>query len=232
MKRNRSRKKFLSALLLFALFILFTLAVKTVDVQPIGPEGSYVGFATVNNFFFRALGSSDFFYTLTKLLGYLAFLVVGAFALLGLYQLIERKSIKKVDYRILLLAGFYVLVAIFYVAFEKIIINYRPMILDESVGLEASYPSSHTMMLLCIMASARYLLHRMYKASALCGIGSAICIVMMVIMPVGRLLSGVHWFTDIVGACLLSAALVKLYEACVYAVGRKLHRQKKAARRA
>lgn len=231
MKRNRSQKKFAWAFLLFVLFLLFTLAVKTVDVQPIGPEGSRIGFAGINRFFFQLFGTSNFWYMLTKLLGYLAFLVVGAFALTGLLQLIQRRSLKKVDYRIWLLAGFYVLVAVFYVLFEKIVINYRPVILDEAVGLEASYPSSHTMMLICIMATAHYLLPRLCKNDALVSIGRALCVVMIVVMPIGRLLSGVHWFTDIVGACLLSAALVKLYEACAYRIGRRLRRRKKAARR-
>lgn len=231
MKRNRSQKKFVWAFLLFALFLLFTLALKTVDVQPIGPEDSRVGFAGINRFFFQLLGVSDFWYGLTKLLGYLAFLVVGAFALTGLLQLIQRRSLKKVDYRIWLLAGFYVLVAGFYVLFEKIVVNYRPVILDEAVGLEASYPSSHTMMLICIMATAHYLLPRLCKNAALVSIGRALCVVMIVVMPIGRLLSGVHWFTDIMGACLLSTALVKFYEGCAYCVGRKLRRRKKAARR-
>ncbi len=232
MNGNKIQKKFLAALILFVLFFVFTIAVKTLDVQAIGPQGSEVGLAGINGFFFNLLGTSDFWYKLTKLLGYLSFVVAGIFALIGLTQLVRRKSLKKVDYRLLLLACFYVLVVIFYVLFEKVVVNYRPVILDEAVGLEASYPSSHTMMLLCIMATALRLLPRYCKNDAVAAIGRVACIAMMIVMPVGRLLSGVHWFTDVLGAVLLSAALVSLYSAAVYAVGRKLRRKKRRARRA
>lgn len=230
MGKKRIRNPFPGVLLRFALFIGFTIALKIVDLRPIGPEGSVVGFAAINGFFFKLLGVNDFWYQLTKLLGYISFLAAGGFALIGLLQWIRRKSLAKVDYRILLLAGFYVLVVIFYGLFEKLVVNYRPVILDEAVGLEASYPSSHTMMLLCIMATARQLLPRFCRNKDIASVGRCICVVMMILMPVGRLLSGVHWFTDIVGACLLSAALVSLYGACAYALGRKIRRKKRAAR--
>ena len=232
MKKNKTRSRFLLSLLLFVLFIAFTAAVKAVDVQAIGPQGSEVGFAGVNGFFFDLLGTSDLWYKITKLLGYLSFVVAGAFALIGLAQLVRRRSIAKVDYRILLLAGFYVLVVAFYALFEKLVVNYRPVILDEAVGLEASYPSSHTMMLICIMATAHKLLPRYCKNGAIVAVGRVVCVLMMVVMPIGRLLSGVHWFTDVLGAVLLSAALVSLYSAAVYVVGRRVRRKKKRARRA
>lgn len=230
MGKKRIRNPFPGVLLRFALFLGFTIALKIIDLRPIGPEGSVVGFAAINGFFFRLLGTSNFWYQLTKLLGYISFLAAGGFALIGLLQWIRRKSLVKVDYRLLLLAGFYVLIIVFYGLFEKLIVNYRPVILDESAGLEASYPSSHTMMLLCILATARLLLPRFCKNKAITSVGRTICIIMMILMPVGRLLSGVHWFTDIVGACLLSAALVSLYKASTYALGRKINRKKRAAR--
>lgn len=230
MKKNKTARKYLSALIFFVLFALFTAAVMAVDVQPIGPENSVVGFATINAFFFGLFGTNGFCYSLTKLLGYAAILVAGVFALIGFVQLIRRKSLKKVDHRLLLLAGFYALLGIFYVLFEKFIVNYRPVILDETTGLEASYPSSHTMLVLCIMATAYYLLPRLCKSRLICGIGRVICVIMMIAMPIGRLISGVHWFSDIVGACLLSAALIKTYTATAYTIGRSIRRKKRTAR--
>ncbi len=226
---KKSLKKFLTALFLFALFAVFTLAVKTVDVQAIGPNGSEVGFAGINSFFFNLLGTNDLCYKLTKLLGYLSFLVAGLFALKGLVQLVRKKSLRKVDYRLLLLACTYVLMLVFYVLFEKLVINCRPVILDEAEGLEASYPSSHTMLLLCIMGTAYMLLPR-YLNGVLAFVGRVICVLMMIAMPVGRLLSGVHWFTDIVGSILLSSALIALYGASVSFVAHKRKRKKKKHR--
>ena len=231
MKKKKSLKKLLTALILFSGFIIFTLAVKVVDVQAIGPNGSEVGFAALNGFIFELLGTNDFCYKLTKLLGYLSFLVAGLFALKGLMQWVRKKSLKKVDYRLLLLACFYVLMLVFYLLFEKLVINYRPVITDEAQGLEASYPSSHTMLLLCIMGSAYMLLPR-YLNGMSAFIGRIACVIMMIAMPVGRLLSGVHWFTDIIGSILLSAALISLYAAALGIVAQKRKKKKKHRQRA
>ena len=41
------------------------------------------------------------------------------------------------------------------------------------------------------------------------------CICFSAFMVIGRLIAGVHWFTDIVGAVLLSAGLYCIYKAAV-----------------
>lgn len=207
---NRTRRNFIITGLLFFLFAVLTAAIKTVDVKAIGPEGSAVGLATVNQFMFQLFGVHLIWYDITDWLGVAAILIAFCFAVLGLCQLIQKRSILKVDYRILLLGVFYVLVIGIYVFFEVFIVNYRPIILH--TGLEASYPSSHTMIVICIMSTAIMMFNYLLKDKKLVLITVDILSALIIAVTViGRLISGVHWFTDIVAGILLSAALVMLY---------------------
>ena len=138
----------------FLLFILLIVLLKTVDVAAVGPQNSYVGLATLNKAVFDAVGRCDFWYNLTEILGYIAILAALAFCGLGVYQLIKRKSFKKVDKNLYILLGIYVLVGITYILFEKVVINFRPILNEE---LEASFPSSHTMLSLCILGTGIFL---------------------------------------------------------------------------
>lgn len=198
--------------ILFLVFILFTGIVLFVDVQPIGPDGSSVGLATINHAFAKQVGVHLLWYQITDWLGLVAIGVALGFAVLGLVQLLTRKSIKKVDSQIIVLGVFYGLVILIYAFFEIIIVNYRPILMDGM--LEASYPSSHTILVLCIMSTALtmfdYLLSR---KKVLRYILSAAAIIIMAVTVAGRLICGVHWLTDIIAGIILSAALVALFYA-------------------
>ncbi len=205
----KSKKLFTLSALLFLLFAGLTAALLYVDVRPIGPLGSKVGFAALNGAARELIGLRLGLYSLTDWLSIAALPVMLGFALTGLVQLIRRRSLKKVDADILLLGGFYLLVLAAYLLFEYAVVNYRPVLIEGR--LEASYPSSTTMLLLCVMPTAMLVLGRRLKNRSLCRLVNWLIGLFAAAMVAGRLLSGVHWLTDIIGGILLSAALVSLY---------------------
>ena len=207
--KKRIQRNFVVTGLLFLLFGLFLMAVRHIDVQAIGADGSSVGLATINQYVFQALGVNLLWYTITDWLGVVAILVAFGFAVLGGIQFITRKSLLRVDADILILGIYYVVVVAVYALFEVFIVNYRPIIMDE--GLEPSFPSSHTMIVMCIMMAAVLQFRQRIKNRIVRIVAEIASISVILITVVGRLISGVHWFTDIVGGILLSVALVMLY---------------------
>ena len=196
---------------LLSAFVLWTLLVLFVDVRAIGPEGSSVGFAALNGFVHELTGVNWLLYTVTDWLGLVPIALALGFAILGLAQLIKRKSLWKVDYNILSLGVFYIVVVAAYVFFEVLVINYRPTLIDGY--LEASYPSSTTMLVTCIMPTAAMQLKMRIKNIIIRRCAIIAIIAFTAFMVIGRLLSGVHWITDIIGGMLLSAGLVTVYDA-------------------
>lgn len=207
--KKRNQKNFGITMGLLVAFVLWTIAISKYDVQAIGPQGSAVGFAAFNGFFHNLTGVHMSIYTITDWLGLVPFAFALGFAILGLIQLIQRQSLFKVDYSILVLGGFYIIVMAAYVFFEIVVINYRPVLIEGY--LEASYPSSTTMLVMCVMPTAIMQLNSRIRNQGLRKGIDCLIIAFTVFMVVGRLISGVHWFTDIVGGALLSAGLVMLY---------------------
>ena len=207
--KKKNRKGLIVGTVLLVAFVLWTVAVKLIDVQPIGPEGSVVGFATVNRFVHGLTGANMSLYNITDWLGLVPLGFVMGFGTLGLVQWIKRKHILKVDYSILVLGGFYIVVMAVYVLFEMLTLNYRPVLINGI--LEASYPSSTTMLVMCVMPTAIMQFNERIRNSVLRRSVTVIITAFIIFMVIGRLVSGVHWFTDIVGGALLSAGLVVLY---------------------
>ena len=205
------RKFLLTALLFLICFIVWTLMVSSVDVQPIGPEKSTVGFATVNGWFHNLTGTNMNLYIITDWLGLVPVAVGFGFAILGLYQWIRRRHILKVDRSLWVLGGFYILTLAAYLLFEEIVINYRPVLINGY--LEASYPSSTTLLVLCVMPTAMLQFHIRIENGIRRRCVQIAIGVFILFMVIGRLLSGVHWVTDILGGILLSAGLISLYAA-------------------
>ena len=194
---------------LLAAFVLWTVAICFVDVRAIGPQGSSVGFAGINGFVHNLTGVHWGLYNITDWLGLVPIFVCIGFDILGLIQLIKRKNICKVDYDILVLGGFYIVTIAVYLLFESVVINYRPVLIGGS--LEASYPSSTTMLVMCVMPTAIMQFGNRIKNKVIRNIIAVAIITFIAFMVIGRLVSGVHWLTDIIGGALISAGLVMMY---------------------
>ena len=198
---------------LLAVFVLWTVLIRFVDVEAIGPRQSSVGFATLNGYIHNLTGVNMSLYVITDWLGLVPIGVAFGFAVLGLVQWIKRKSLLKVDRSILTLGGFYIVVMAVYILFEIVVINYRPTLIDGY--LEASYPSSTTILVMCVMPTAMMQLRTRIKNDLFRRCVMLTITVFITFMVIGRLVSGVHWITDIIGGALLSTAIVLMY----YSIG-------------
>ena len=199
------KRKFATALACFGGFILWTVLVQFVHVRPIGPEGSGVGFAALNGWFHNLTGVHMALYTITDWLSLIPLGFAAGFGLLGLIQLIQGR----LERSIVVLGIFYVVVLACFAFFEVVVINYRSVLIEGV--LEASYPSSTTMLCLCVMPTAVMQLRSRGCRRWL----SVILTAFTIFMVAARAISGVHWITDIIGGILLSAALVEFYDARV-----------------
>ena len=191
-------------------FVMWTLLLCFVDVRAIGPDGSSVGFAALNGFVHEKIGVNMYLYNITDWLGLVPIGVALCFAILGLIQLIKRKSLLRVDRSILALGVFYIIVVAVYLFFEIVVINYRPVLIEGC--LEASYPSSTTMLVTCVMPSAAMQAKERIKSKALRQGVIIVIIAFIAFMVVGRFISGVHWITDIIGGALFSLGVVMAYK--------------------
>ncbi len=204
---NKKTRNYIICGVLVILAVLFTLLVKFVDVKHIGPNESSVGFSSINRFVFETIGVNKLWYHITEWLGWITILMPIAYAFIGGIQLIKRKSLFKIDREIIVLGAFYVIVIAFYVLFEIVTINYRPVLMDGK--LEASYPSSHTLMSICFCGST-VLINKMLFNNKATKIINILSIIILAIIVFGRLISGVHWFTDIIGGILIASSLLMI----------------------
>ncbi len=206
---KEARKIWLLCAAMLILFLAVLFSVKTLDVQPIGPEGSSIGLATVNAGVRDLFGVNMLWYELTDWLGIVSILVALGFALLALCQLIRRKSLWKVDRNLLVLGALYAAVMAVYVLFELLVINRRPILMEGE--LEASFPSSHTMLVICIMGSAIHQWTVRIKNRRLMSTAVLLSAAIIAVTVIGRMICGVHWFTDILAGVLISGALLAAY---------------------
>ena len=210
------KKNIIISICLIMLSVIYTILVKYVDVAPIGPKASSVGFFTLNKFVFNFLGRSNIWYNITEVLGMISILIALFYALIGLYKLIKNKSILKIDKEIIILGIFYFVVLLVYLFFEKVIINYRPVLVKGI--LEASYPSSHTMLSICICLSAMIINNKLYKNMRISKIINTLSIIIMITTTIGRLLSGMHWVSDILGGIIISICLSYIFKTVIYSL--------------
>lgn len=204
-----SRCKFAFGMGFILCFVVWTSLVLLVDKRAIGPLNSLVGFASLNGWFHSLTGVNMWLYNLTDFLGIIPFAVAFFFAVLGLIQLIKRKSLLKVDFDILMLGIYYLCVIFTYVLFEIIVINYRPVLIEGA--LEVSYPSSTTLLAITVMVPSIFQTRKRIKPKGLKIFIVSLISIFTILMVIGRLISGVHWLTDIIGGTIISSGLILIY---------------------
>ena len=207
--KDKGKRELMSGLVLLAGFIVWTILIRHIDVQRAGPGGTEIGFASFNVWFHRMTGVHMLIYTITDWLGLVPIFICMGFGLLGLVQWIKRRSLLRVDPDILLLGVYYLVVIFGYLLFEMVPINYRPILIEGY--LEASYPSSTTLLVLSVMPTLKFQADRRVMSAVLRKSITIFVIVFSAFMVIGRLISGVHWATDIIGSVLLSSGLFMIY---------------------
>ena len=209
----KEKRNLLAGAGLIGAFALWTVLIRWVDVQAVGQNGTKIGFADFNVRFHQLTGVHMTLYTITDWLGLVPIFICLCFGVLGLVQLIKRRSLLSVDPDILLLGIYYVLVIACYLIFEMIPVNYRPVLIEGR--LEASYPSSTTLLVLSVMPTLWFQANRRVSNAMIRKAVAVFVVTFSVFMVIGRLVSGVHWATDIIGSILLSAGLYMLYRSAV-----------------
>lgn len=220
MKRNGKQFLFIGVLCIIS-FAIWTLLIQVVDVQSIGQNGTNVGFATFNAWFHRLTGVHMMIYYSTDWLGLVPIFICMIFASLGFIQLVKRRSLFKVDYDIILLGVYYIIVIFGYLIFEMIPINYRPILIEGF--MEASYPSSTTLLVLSVMPTLVFQSNRRLQNGTIKKWINCATVLFSMFMVIGRLIAGVHWFTDIVGSVLLSFGLFYCYKGIVLLFNKEIN---------
>ena len=218
MKMN-VRKLFITGIVLVLAFVIWTVLIQTVDVQPVGQNGTNVGFATLNCLFHKLTGVHMTIYHITDWLGLVPIFCCLIFGGVGFAQLIKRRSLFKVDSDIIILGIYYIAVIFGYLIFEIIPVNYRPILIDGI--MEASYPSSTTLLVLSVMPTVSFQVNHRIKNTFIRKSVNLYVILFMLFMVISRTVSGVHWLTDIVGSVIFSSGLYLIYKSAVLFLDKK-----------
>lgn len=215
----KEKKLLYTGFVTIAVFALWTILIQTLDVQPVGVNGTDVGFAELNCRFHDLTGVNMTACHITDWLGLVPIFCCMIFGGVGFVQLVGRKSLFKVDYDIIVSGVYYIIVILCYLLFEMIPINYRPVLIDGRA--EASYPSSTTLLVLSVMPTVIFQINRRVKKAVVRKLMTTAVVLFSLFMVIGRTVAGVHWLTDIIGSVFLSAGLFMFYYAIVLQLDKK-----------
>ena len=209
MKKNKLKINAILSGVLTLCFVLFTILVKCVDTAYVGATDKKIGFSSLNAIFYNNIQVSDLFDKLSDVLMIISIAIIALAVVVSVVQLVKRKSLKKIDREFYAFAIVLVLMVCVYVMFEIIDLNFRPVLIDGKV--EASYPSSHTMLeltvFMCLMVYGLSNL-KSNKQKIICSLVLGALIIAVVLF---RVLSGMHWATDIIASIILSLMLTSYY---------------------
>ena len=212
------KQNFCTGVFFLLLFLIWTMLVMNYDVQNIGVNGSSVGFAVLNSTVHKLFGTDMALYFITDWLGLVPVFICLCIAFFGMCQLFKRKDLFRVDFDILILGIYYIIVFSIYLSFEMIPINYRPILINGA--MEVSYPSSTTLLVLSIMPTLCFQIKRRVSNRTVVQMICIFSYLFSAFMAVCRLVSGVHWFSDILGSVFISFGLFYIYKAVVMMISK------------
>lgn len=209
------KKKFILSGISLLLFFGLIYAIKNIDVNVIGPENTAIGLSKLNEFGHNLFGYKPLLYKISDYLGYLCIAAGTAVGIMGIVQLFKRKSFFKVDEEIYAFAVLLVVILTLYVVFEIVVINYRPVILEGDLHVEASFPSSHTVLSLCVALGVASLLNKYVESIRLRLTLKIVLYGLAILTTLLRLISGVHWISDILGGSLISTCILLFFSGII-----------------
>lgn len=218
--KERAKKLFSVGMIMMVAFAIWTVLIQRVDVRPVGQNGTNIGFASLNCWFHKLTGVHMGIYTITDWLGLVPVFICMLFGGIGFVQLVKRRSLFKVDFDIIVLGIYYVFVIFGYLIFEMIPINYRPVLIEGI--MEASYPSSTTLLVLSVMPTLSFQAKRRIKNTIIKNVINTFSGFFSIFMVIGRTVAGVHWLTDIIGSIILSIGLYLIYKASVLSLDKNV----------
>ena len=204
---------FIASAVLLLIFIVFTILVKTVDVQYYF-NNTYVGFYSIKSKFGEFVTNFGKYESMSKMsdiILYLSFAYILGLFIFAVIELIKNKSFKKLNMNYYLVLGGYVLTAIFYFVFEIVKVNYSPI--SPIDNLKPSYPSSHVLLgcmfyLLNTFTAMKLLKPEKEWIKPLVFIATGVICLLLIFT---RALSSKHWLTDIIASIILVSSLYTLF---------------------
>lgn len=195
----------ISLLVSFFLFIILTVLVLVVDVKVNDVTGTDIGLSTFNEFF-NDLPKNNIWDQISDIVMYISLASILVFVGIGIYQWIKRRSLKKVDFEIMFLGVFIVLMVGFWLVFDKlVVINYRPMKINGEI--ESSYPSTHVMVVTFLLFASCYFINKKWNTKLVNVLSYTVASIIVIATSIFRVAAGMHWVTDVLGGILLGIVL-------------------------
>ena len=136
-----------------------------------------------------------------------SFVTLAVFVVLGLYQWISRKSLKKVDKHLLWMPLPLALMAIVYVVFDKLwILSTRP----DGSG-EPSFPSTHVMVVTTIFLLTAIAIRKYIKSRTMRVVLDILMLALITLVCFGRVLANMHWVSDVIGGLIFAVIFAVIY---------------------
>lgn len=206
MKIANNKKTLYGALsgIMLIIILVFIVLLKKVNVGTNGDKN--IGLSKINLAIYNSLGTNKIMDIISTIILAMAGALALFFVVIGIIEVVKRKKLEMLDNSIKALALVYVITGWIYLIFDYIlVINYRPT--AECISSSPSFPSTHTMLILMIFLTGITVLEGLIKNKKLL-YSVEICFGLLGILAiVTRMLSGKHWFTDIIAGILFAIML-------------------------